>query len=188
MHASPVPHSRLSRDFCAVRLGNFSFATKHVDGNYHVVGKSTADHHDTHDTVINHHFTNSGGNRVGMDLTIVKVSEAGEPDAIVFAADLVPHGQLVDNKTSVRTYGYMSGIASFPAIPGVVAAVGSYVGDLTVPMANGNNKMFANPKFSSWDYNGIVVCREQGMSRPQVAEAPIGAAFRRNPGLGQSVA
>ena len=159
------------------RLGNFSFATKHVDGTYSDhAGVRTADHHDTFDTVTNHHFTGSGESRVGMDLTISKVSAAGVPDPVVFAADLVPHGKPVDNETSTRTYGYMTGIASFAASgldEPVVVAVGSYVGDLTVPMADGD-KMFPNPKFQSWDYNGIVLCRKQGTSPAQAAVWPRG--------------
>ena len=171
LHASylPISHSRLGRD-CG-RLGNFSFATKHVDGTYSDhAGVRTADHHDTFDTVTNHHFTGSGENRVGMDLTISKVSAAGVPDAVVFAADLVPHGKPVDNETSTRTYGYMTGIASFAASgldEPVVVAVGSYVGDLSVPMNDGTDKKFPNPKFQSWDYNGIVLCRKQGTSPPK---------------------
>ena len=154
------------------RLGNFSFATKHVDGTYSDhAGVRTADHHDTFDTVTNHHFTGSGESRVGMDLTISKVSAAGVPDPVVFAADLVPHGKPVDNETSTRTYGYMTGIASFAASgldEPVVVAVGSYVGDLTVPMAGGaDNKMFPNPKFQSWDYNGIVLCRSKARAPPK---------------------
>lgn len=160
------------------RLGNFSFATKHVDGTYSDhAGVRTADHHDTFDAVTNHHFTGSGESRVGMDLTISKVSAAGVPDAVVFAADLVPHGKPVDNETSTRTYGYMTGIASFAASgldEPVVVAVGSYVGDLTVPMADGADLMFPNPKFQSWDYNGIVLCRKQGTSPAQAAVWPRG--------------
>ena len=168
----------LTRDWAVNcgRLGNFSFATKHVDGTYSDhAGVRTADHHDTFDTVTNHHFTGSGESRVGMDLTISKVSAAGLPDAVVFAADLVPHGKEVDNETSTRTYGYMTGIASFAASgldQPVVVAVGSYVGDLTVPMAVGPDKMFPNPKFQSWDYNGIVLCRRQGTSPGQAAVWP----------------
>ena len=153
------------------RLGNFSFATKHVDGTYSDhAGVRTANHHDAPDDVLDYHFTGSGESRVGMDLTISKVSAAGLPDAVVFAADLVPHGKEVDNEKSTRTYGYMTGIASFAASgldEPVVVAVGSYVGDLSVPMNDGTDKKFPNPKFQSWDYNGIVLCRKQGTSPPK---------------------
>ena len=163
--------SHLSRD-CG-RLGNFSFATKHVDGFYtNHAGVRTANHHDTLANVLDYHYTGSAdGSRVGMDFTITKITEAGVPEAVVFAADLVPHGELVDNKKSTRVYGYMTGIAGFAASAPVVVAVGSYVGDLTVPMNDGLDKKLANPKFSSWDYNGIVLCRTQEMSRPSGCSA-----------------
>ena len=150
MHLTRLSLTRAWAVNCG-RLGNFSFATKHVDGTYSDhAGVRTADHHDTFDTVTKHHFTGSGENRVGMDLTISKVSAAGVPDAVVFAADLVPHGKPVDNETSTRTYGYMTGIASFAASgldEPVVVAVGSYVGDLTVPWLMAQTKCSPTQSF-----------------------------------------
>ena len=166
------------------RLGNFSFGTKHVDGTYSDhAGVRTAGHHDTHDTVTNQHFTGSGKDRTGMDLTITKVSEAGVPDAVVFAADLVPHGMPdADGKMSARTYGWMQAVAGFSGTPNVVAAVGCAVGDLTVQMNDGTNKMIPNSKFVSYDYNGIVLCR---YDRPEPSERlpSRGGAAQRSLGL-----
>ena len=164
------------------RLGNFSFATKHVDGTYSDhAGVQTANHDDTHDTVTDRHFTGSGAGRVGMDLTITKVSEAGIPSAVVFAADAVPHPTAgADGKTSTRVYGQFTAVAGFTGDTNVhvVAAVGQHVGDLTVPMNDGTFKKFPNSKFVSYDYNGIVLCRYDRPEPPKRLTSRGGAAQR----------
>ena len=130
-----------------------------MDGTYSDhAGVRTAGHHDTHDTVTNQHFTGSGKDRTGMDLTITKVSEAGVPDA--------------DGKMLARTYGWMQAVAGFSGTPNVVAAVGCAVGDLTVPMNDGTNKMIPNSKFVSYDYNGMVPCQIRPARAAQAADWP----------------
>ena len=162
-HAPPTSHSRLSRELYCGRLGNFSFATKHIDGTSDHAGVRTANHHDTLNNVLDHHFTGSGGgnrDRNGMDLTITKIIESsGVPDAVIFAADVVPHPTptLADGTMSTslyRAYGKLSAVAGYPDGYQVVVAVGQHAGDLTVPMNDGTSLMIPNPKFDESDYNG----------------------------------
>jgi hypothetical protein len=148
---SPVPLTR-------GRMGSFSFGTKHMDGSYSDhAGVKTPNHHDSADTALTSlHATGSDGYN-GMDLFISKMSEAGVPSPTVLAADVAPHSKEVDGQTSTRSYGWMAGVAGFPGATNddTIAAIACHVGDLTVPMADGTNKVIENPKFTSFDYNGI---------------------------------
>ena len=170
------------------RLKNFSFGTKQKDGTYSDhAGVSTSNHHDTHETVLTSHNTGWAKDpRVGMHMIISKTSEFGVPSPDFFAADLIPHGKEVDGKMSDRVYGWMQGVAGFDsnAVAGdnpYIAAIASHCGDLSVPMAEGENKLLENPKFSSWDYNGIVPCRRQAQcGRPQPPKRRTGRGCGRS--------
>ena len=171
---SPVCHSRLPK-----RMGNFSFGTKHMDGSYsNHAGVSTPDHHDAADAVLtSFHVTGSDG-YAGMDLVISKISEAGVPSPVFFAADASPHSKVVDDETVTgRSYISGSAVIGFPDATNdhVVAAVVSVAGDLTVPIVGGTNKVLENTKTDGYDYNGIVLCRHQPQcGRPQPPKWLIG--------------
>lgn len=175
----------LSLRLSCVRLGDFSFGTKKMDGTYSDhAGVSTANHHDTIDTVVPSHKTGwAASPRVGMHMFISKTSDAGVPSPEVFTADLTPHGKEVDGKTSDRVYGWMQGVAGFPGAGNdhKIAAIASHCGDLSVPLADGTKELLENPKFSSWDYNGIVLCRRQAQrGRPQPPKRQIGRGCGRS--------